>query len=54
MKTRKMPGEGNLEMARAFQELRRSNATVPKPQRAARKERSRSGQRRAAIERGSW
>ena len=42
----------NPEMAAAFRELRRSNATVPKPARTERKSRSRAGARRAAIAQG--
>lgn len=44
---------GNIEMARAFQELRRSNATRPKPVKTERKQRSRGGANRAAIK-GAW
>lgn len=43
----------NLELARAMQEIRRSNATSPKPVRVERKRRSRSGDRRAAIREAS-
>ena len=41
------------EFAAAMQELRRSNATVPKPKRTGRKQRSRAGAKRAAIN-GAW
>lgn len=44
---------GNIGMARAFQELRRSNATVPKPAKTERKQRSRAGAKRAAIK-NAW
>lgn len=44
---------GNIEMARAFQELRRSNATRPKPIKTERKQRSRGGAKRAAIK-NAW
>lgn len=44
--------DANPEMARAFQEIRRSNATVPKPGKTQRKQRSRAGAKRAAIKEG--
>ena len=50
---RRFAPSANIEMARAFQELRRSNATVPKPARAERRQRSRGGARRAAIK-SAW
>lgn len=43
-----LPG-GNRAIALAMQELRRSNATVPKPAKTGRKQRSRSGAKRAAF-----
>jgi hypothetical protein len=47
------PKSGNRELAVAMQELRRSNATRPKPIKTERKQRSRSGARRAAIK-SAW
>jgi hypothetical protein len=40
---------GNREIMLAMQELRRSNATVAKPMKTVRKQRSRAGSKRAAI-----
>lgn len=42
----------NKPLMRAMQEKRRSNATQPKPKRTIRKQRSRSGSRKAAVEEG--
>ena len=43
------PREDNSARVARVQELRRSNATRPKPVGVARKERTRAGQRRKAL-----
>lgn len=44
----------NRALMHAMQELRRSNATSPKPTKALRKQRSRSGAKRAATDLKNW
>ena len=51
--TAALPGRRSPEHQRAVQELRRGNATVPKPPRRPRRQGSRSAARRKAVTEGS-